>query len=128
MPVSRLWSTAWATAQAYAYYYGAPNYYNYYDPSLTNPNQAYPLPSSDIGYSEELDRQVTQTAVFGELGYDIVIYPVTLQRVAMKACEDALEVLKREGTQESLLDKMQTRSALYDLLEYDGVVRTRHQP
>jgi len=64
-------TTAWSTAQAYAYYYGAPNYYNYYDPALTNPNQAYPLPPSDIGYSEELDRQVTQTAIFGEIGIDL---------------------------------------------------------
>jgi len=64
-------TTAWATAQAYAYYYGAPNYYNYYDPALTNPNQAYPLPPTDVGYSEELDRNVKQTAVFGEIGYDL---------------------------------------------------------
>jgi outer membrane receptor protein involved in Fe transport len=64
-------TTAWAYAQAYAYYYGAPNYYNNYDPALTNPNQAYPMPASDIGYSEELDRHVTQTAVFGEIGYDL---------------------------------------------------------
>jgi len=64
-------TTAWAAAQAYAYYYGAPNYYNYYDPSLTNANQAYPLPASDVGYSEELDRQVAQTAVFGEIGFDV---------------------------------------------------------
>lgn len=64
-------TTAWAAAQAYAYYYGAPNYYNYYDPALTNPNQAYPLPPTDVGYSEELDRNVAQTAIFGEIGYDL---------------------------------------------------------
>jgi outer membrane receptor protein involved in Fe transport len=64
-------TTAWAFANVYAYYYGAPNYYNYYDPALTNPNQAYPLPPSDVGYSEELDRQVTQTAVFGEIAVDL---------------------------------------------------------
>lgn len=64
-------TTAWSQAQAYAYYYGAPNYYNYYNPDYANPNQASPLPPSDIGYSEELDRQVTQTAVFGEFGYDL---------------------------------------------------------
>jgi len=62
---------AWASAQSYAYYYGAPNYYNYYDPELANPNQPSPLPSTDVGYSEELDRNVSQTAIFGEIGYDI---------------------------------------------------------
>jgi len=64
-------TTAWVYAQAYAYYYGAPNYYNYYDPALTNPNQAYPLPNSGVGWSEEFDRQVSQTALFGEIGFDV---------------------------------------------------------
>lgn len=64
-------TTAWATAQAYAYYYGAPNYYNNYDPSLTNPHQAYPIPDSGVGWSEEFDREVSQTAFFGEIGFDL---------------------------------------------------------
>jgi methylisocitrate lyase len=59
---------------------------------------------------------------FGALGYRIVIFPVTLQRVAMKAVTDALAVLKRERTQKNLLDRMQTRQELYDLLDYDGKV------
>ena len=59
---------------------------------------------------------------FADMGYNIVIFPVTLQRVAMKAMEDALAVLHREGTQESLLDRMQTRQQLYDLLDYGGRV------
>ena len=56
---------------------------------------------------------------FGAMDYNLVIYPVTFQRLAMKTVEQALEVLKREGTQESLLDRMQSRQELYDLLEYD---------
>lgn len=56
---------------------------------------------------------------FGELGYRLVIYPVTLQRVAMKAMESALRAIKIERTQKSLLDRMQTRQELYDLLDYD---------
>jgi methylisocitrate lyase len=48
-----------------------------------------------------------------------VIYPVTTLRLAMKAVEDGLAVLKAEGTQEGLLDRMQTRAALYDLLRYE---------
>jgi methylisocitrate lyase len=55
---------------------------------------------------------------FAALGYRMVIFPVTLQRVAMKAVTDALAELKRTGTQQHLLDRMQTRQELYDLLGY----------
>ena len=41
-------------------------------------------------------------------------------RVAMRAVEAALAVLADEGTQQSLLDLMQTRQELYDLLGYAG--------
>lgn len=61
-------TTAFAAAQAYAYYYGYPNYYNNYTP---NPNQAYPLPVTDVGYSDTLDRRVKQTAFFGEMSFDL---------------------------------------------------------
>jgi methylisocitrate lyase len=53
-----------------------------------------------------------------QLGYSVVLYPVTLQRVAMKAAEAALAVIATEGGQSSLLDLMQTRDELYDLLDY----------
>jgi methylisocitrate lyase len=59
---------------------------------------------------------------FSDMGYNLVIFPVTLQRVAMKAMEGALRVLRDEGTQETLLDQMQTRQELYDLLDYEGRV------
>ena len=59
---------------------------------------------------------------FADMGYSMVIFPVTLQRVAMKAMQEALRVLRREGTQQSLLQSMQTRQELYDLLGYDGTV------
>jgi len=62
-----------------------------------------------------------------DLGYAVVLYPVTMLRVAMKAVEAALAVLADEGTQSSLLDLMQTREELYDLLEYsDYEKRDRH--
>ena len=61
-------TTAWATAQDYAYYYGIANYYNSYTP---NPNQAYPLTDSGLGYVNIFKRSVEQTAVFGEVTYDI---------------------------------------------------------
>lgn len=53
------------------------------------------------------------------LGYAAVLYPVTLLRVAMQAARSALHTIASEGTQASLLDTMQTREELYQLLEYD---------
>jgi methylisocitrate lyase len=53
-----------------------------------------------------------------ELGYSAVLYPVTLLRVAMKATEAALNFLAADGSQQELLDLMQTREELYDLLDY----------
>lgn len=53
-----------------------------------------------------------------EMGYAAALYPVTLMRVAMKAMEACLAIMGAEGTQESMLDMMQDRSELYDLLGY----------
>lgn len=55
-----------------------------------------------------------------DLGYAGVLYPVTLLRVAMKAVEEALRTIRAEGTQKSLLNQMQSRQELYDLLRYTG--------
>ena len=55
---------------------------------------------------------------FGELGYDLVIYPVTMLRIAMGAITRALETLHREGTVEPFLGEMQTREELYRLVGY----------
>lgn len=52
------------------------------------------------------------------LGASIVIYPVTTLRVAMKATSDALAEIARTGTQRDIVDRMQTRQELYDLLKY----------
>jgi methylisocitrate lyase len=62
-------------------------------------------------------------AELANLGYAGVLYPVTTLRVAMKAIEAALAVLDEEGTQKELLDLMQTREELYDLLGYDEYER-----
>lgn len=59
------------------------------------------------------------TKQLGEFGYNLVIYPVTTLRLAMKAIEDGLNTIVREGTQESIVDEMQTRKRLYELLGYD---------
>lgn len=56
---------------------------------------------------------------FADIGYNIVIYPVTLQRYVMRATQEALRTIKAERSQKSLVDRMQTRQELYDLLDYD---------
>ena len=53
------------------------------------------------------------------LGYSIVIYPVTTQRLAMKNVEDGLRAIFVDGHQNNIIDKMQTRKRLYDLVEYE---------
>ena len=53
------------------------------------------------------------------LGYNIVIYPVTTQRLAMKNVEDGLRAIFADGHQNNVIDKMQTRKRLYDLVEYE---------
>ena len=58
------------------------------------------------------------TTQLSNIGVNVVIYPVTSLRLAMKAVEDGLSILKREGTQESRLNEMQTRAELYELLRY----------
>ena len=52
------------------------------------------------------------------LGYNIVIYPVTTQRLAMKNVEDGLRAIMKDGHQNNIIDKMQTRKRLYELVEY----------
>ena len=56
---------------------------------------------------------------FEELGYRLVLFPVTALRIAAKAIETMLTELKSAGSQHALLGQMQTRQQLYDLLRYD---------
>jgi methylisocitrate lyase len=58
------------------------------------------------------------TEQLANAGVNVVIYPVTMLRLAMKAVEDGLAALKKGGTQESLVKEMQTRAELYELLRY----------
>ena len=53
------------------------------------------------------------------LGYNLVIYPVTTQRLAMKSAEDGLKSIFKDGHQNNIIDKMQTRKRLYELVEYE---------
>ncbi len=57
-------------------------------------------------------------ARFGEMGYRLIVYPVSMLRLAMGRVAEALEVLKERGSLESLLEEMLTRQQLYELLDY----------
>jgi methylisocitrate lyase len=58
-----------------------------------------------------------------DLGINIVIYPVTTLRLAMKAVEEGLATIKSEGTQKSLVKQMQTRAELYEILRYESYAK-----
>ncbi len=53
------------------------------------------------------------------LGFNMVIYPVTTQRLAMKNVEDGLTHIKEVGDQIDIVDKMQTRKRLYEVIDYE---------
>ena len=69
---------------------------------------------TEFGKSKILSAQMLEN-----LGYQIVIYPVTTQRLAMKNVEDGLRAIMRDGHQNNIIDKMQTRKRLYELVEYE---------
>ncbi len=55
---------------------------------------------------------------FADWGFRMVIYPVTSLRIAARAVEQAYRELAKTGSQQNLLPTMQTRSELYDLIQY----------
>ena len=57
---------------------------------------------------------------FEDLGYRMVIWPVSALRVAAKGHEQLYATLKREGSTRSMLDQMQTRQDLYATIDYAG--------
>jgi methylisocitrate lyase len=55
---------------------------------------------------------------FEDLGYDMVIFPVTAFRAMMKTVKDTLARLKAEGSQEGMLGSLMPRQEFYDLIDY----------
>jgi methylisocitrate lyase len=53
------------------------------------------------------------------LGCNLVIYPVSTQRLAMQNVELGLKSIFNDGHQNNIIDKMQTRKRLYELVEYE---------
>ncbi|MFZ1746103.1 MAG: isocitrate lyase/phosphoenolpyruvate mutase family protein, partial [Nitrospirales bacterium] len=60
---------------------------------------------------------------FSGMGYHIVLFPMTVFRVMAKEGRAALLELQKQGTQQSFLDRMQTRQALYEVLDYQKYER-----
>ena len=69
---------------------------------------------TEFGKSKILDKKQLEN-----LGYNLIIYPVTTQRLAMKNVEMGLKSIFENGHQNKIIDKMQTRKRLYELVEYD---------
>ncbi|MGC0367721.1 methylisocitrate lyase [Rhodococcus sp. 27YEA15] len=63
--------------------------------------------------------QLIPAKTLEDIGFNAVIYPVTTLRLAMGAIEQGLQEIHSTGTQAGLLDQMQTRSRLYEVLEYE---------
>lgn len=55
-----------------------------------------------------------------ELGYQVVIYPVSTLRIAARAVETLLRELKARGGQADMVPDMLTRAELYRLIDYQG--------
>ncbi len=60
------------------------------------------------------------TTQLSEVGINIAIFPVSLLRLAMGAAERGLDTIQTEGRLTSMLDQMQHRVDLYDLLDYES--------
>lgn len=58
------------------------------------------------------------TQELAKSGVDMVLYPLSAFRAMSAAALKVYETIRREGTQVGLLDEMQTRDALYEVLDY----------
>ena len=69
---------------------------------------------TEFGKSKLLNKKELEN-----LGYNLVIYPVSTQRLAMQNVEIGLKSIFNDGHQNNIIDKMQTRKRLYELVEYE---------
>ncbi len=77
------------------------------------------VPGPLLANMTEFGRTPTLTArQFSDLGYAMVIFPMTTFRVMMKAVEGVLTEIRDQGSPAAWLDRMQTREELYELLRY----------
>jgi len=53
-----------------------------------------------------------------DAGVKLVLYPLSAFRAMSRAAEAVYEAIRRDGTQRAMLERMQTRAELYDVLGY----------
>lgn len=70
---------------------------------------------TEFGKSELFTKQQ-----LADIGINIVIYPVSLLRLAMGAAMRGLDALNQDGNLQSVVPEMQTRAELYELLDYEA--------
>ena len=70
---------------------------------------------TEFGKSELFTKQQ-----LADIGINIVIYPVSLLRLAMGAAMRGLDALQQDGNLQAVVPEMQTRSELYELLDYES--------
>jgi methylisocitrate lyase len=70
---------------------------------------------TEFGKSELFTRKQ-----LADVGINIVIYPVSLLRLAMGAAERGLDTLMSDGSLGRVVPEMQTRARLYELLDYEA--------
>ena len=79
------------------------------------------VPAPLLANNTEFGRSPNLTVeAFGQLGYCMVLFPLTAFRAALKSARDTLADLKTLGHQRERLPQMLTRAELYDLLGYSG--------
>jgi methylisocitrate lyase len=71
--------------------------------------------NTEFGRTPNLD-----LATFSQLGYRLVLFPLTAFRAALKAARDTLADLHALGHQRERLPHMLTRAELYELLDYSS--------
>ena len=70
---------------------------------------------TEFGKSELFTKQQ-----LADIGINIVIYPVSLLRLAMGAAMRGLDALQQDGNLQAVVPEMQTRAELYELLDYES--------
>lgn len=70
---------------------------------------------TEFGKSELFTKQQ-----LADVGMNIVIYPVSLLRLAMGSAMRGLDSLKADGSLQNQVGNMQTRAELYELLDYEA--------
>jgi methylisocitrate lyase len=70
--------------------------------------------NTEFGRSPNLD-----ATTLAEMGYRLILYPLTAFRAALRAAQETLADLIRKGHQRDRIPAMLTRAELYDLLDYE---------